>query len=298
MIINNSTLHAAFVGFKTAFNQGYAEAKMYADDIAMSVPSSAREETYAWLGQTPGLREWIGPRHVGGLASYSFTIKNRTFESTVAVPREDFQDDRYGLFGRYFSEMGYNTRRHKEQLIFGLLKDGFTGTGYDGQSFFDTDHPIVLNEAETLTVSNTQAGSDPAWFLLDTSRVVRPIIWQEREPYTFTSLTRESDHNVFFERQYLYGVHARVNCGYGLWQLAFGSKAALNEANYALARAAMMNLRADGGRLLGVMPTTLVVPPALEAAALHLLNTETKDGGGSNPWKGTAKLIVTPEVAE
>ena len=70
--------------------------------------------------------------------------------------------------------------------------------------------------------------------------------------------------------------------------------AALNEANSAAARAAMAELTADGGRKLGITPTVLVVPPALESAALHLLNTETKDGGGSNPWKGTAKLIVCP----
>jgi phage major head subunit gpT-like protein len=46
-----------------------------------------------------------------------------------------------------------------------------------------------------------------------------------------------------------------------------------------------------------VTVTVMVVPPALEDAALHLLNTETKDGGGSNPWKNTVELIVTPYVA-
>jgi phage major head subunit gpT-like protein len=59
----------------------------------------------------------------------------------------------------------------------------------------------------------------------------------------------------------------------------------------------MMGFKSDGGRFLGVNPTALVVPPELEEAALHLLNTETKDGGGSNPWKGTAEVIVTPYLA-
>ena len=56
----------------------------------------------------------------------------------------------------------------------------------------------------------------------------------------------------------------------------------------------MMTFNADGGRKLGVSPTVLVVPPALEEAALNLLNTEYGTGGASNPWKGTAQLIVTP----
>lgn len=197
-----------------------------------------------------------------------------------------------------FAQMGQDTRRHPEELVFSLLKSGFVTTGYDKQNFFDTDHPVQLEAAgAVVSVSNMQAGAGPSWFLLDTSQAVRPIIWQEREKYEFQSITSSNDQHVFMNDEYIYGVRARVNAGFGLWQLAFGSQADLTEVNYAAARAAMMDFRSDGGRILGVSPTVLVVPPALESAALHLLNTETKDGGGSNPWKGTAELIVTPYVA-
>jgi phage major head subunit gpT-like protein len=94
----------------------------------------------------------------------------------------------------------------------------------------------------------------------------------------------------------MYGVRARVNAGFGLWQLAFGSKDTLNAANYAAARAAMMDFRSDGGKVLGITPSVLVVPPALEEAAMRLVNSEFGTGGESNPWKGTAKVIVTPYV--
>lgn len=90
---------------------------------------------------------------------------------------------------------------------------------------------------------------------------------------------------------------ARLNAGFGLWQLGFGSKDSLDSTNYAAARAAMMIFRSENGRILGINPTTLVVPPSLEDAALHILNTENGEGGASNPWKGTAELIVTPFVA-
>ena len=63
---------------------------------------------------------------------------------------------------------------------------------------------------------------------------------------------------------------------------------------YAAARAAMMGFTADGGRKLGVSPTVLLVPPSLEEAGLNLLNTEFGAAGASNPWKGTARLIITP----
>ena len=105
---------------------------------------------------------------------------------------------------------------------------------------------------------------------------------------------RQGSEYVFSTDRYLYGIRARVNAGFGLWQLAYGSKQTLNAANYAAARAAMMGLTADGGRKLGVSPTILLVPPSLEEAGLNLVNTEFGAAGASNPWKGTAKLIVTP----
>jgi phage major head subunit gpT-like protein len=298
MITNPENIELAFKGFKTVYTDAYSRAPVNHTKAAMRVPSSAREETYGWLGQFPQMREWLtGEREVKDLEAHSFTITNRRFESTVSLTRADFDDDRLGVFSPMFQELGHLAGQHPDELVFGLLKDGFSETCYDGQYFFATDHPGVDANGDATTISNVQAGSEPAWFLLDTSRAVKPIIWQTRDDYEFESVTRPSDAQVFMTDTFLYGVRARVNAGYGLWQLAFGSKDVLSAANYTAARAAMQMLRGDKGRFLGVKPTALVVPPALEDDARKLLNTETNDGGGSNPWKATAELIVTPHVA-
>lgn len=34
---------------------------------------------------------------------------------------------------------------------------------------------------------------------------------------------------MFFQDEYLYGVNARYNTGYGLWQLAYGSTGTVEE---------------------------------------------------------------------
>lgn len=297
MLINGNALDLVFKGFKTVYTDAFMNAPVHWDKIAMTVPSASRDETYGWLGNFPQLREWIGPRHVHNLKAHSFKITNRKFESTISIERDDLSDDRLGVFKPAISEMGHLARQHPEELIFGLLTSGFSTTCFDGQYFFDADHPQTDSDGNKIVVSNVQAGSGPGWYLLDTSRAVRPIVWQEREAYDFQAKTSPTDDNVFMNDKYLYGVRARVNAGFGLWQLAFGSKAALTPANYALARAAMMDFRSDGGRILGINPTTLVVPPALEDAALHVVNTELTDTGGSNPWKGTANLIVSPFVS-
>ena len=148
----------------------------------------------------------------------------------------------------------------------------------------------------TASVSNTGGGSGTPWFLLDISRAIKPLVFQERLPYKLTALTEDKDDNVFWKDEYIYGVRARSNAGLGLWQLAYGSKQALDASSYAAARAAMQNLRGDGGRPLGIKPTLLVVPPSLEGEGRKLLNSELGSAGETNEWKGSAELLVTPWV--
>ncbi|MBK8441741.1 MAG: Mu-like prophage major head subunit gpT family protein [Rhodobacter sp.] len=226
-----------------------------------SLASGSRDETYGWIGNLPAMREWIGQRVVNNLSAYGFTITNRKFELTVSVGREDIEDDRLGTFKPAFAEMGGMARRHPDELIFELLKNGFTSPCFDGQNFFDTDHPVIGEDGTQSprlpipTAARARPGS--CW----TSRAVRPIIWQERVKYEFQSLTDDSDEEVFFNDRYIYGVRARVNAGFGLWQLARGSKQTLNFANYASARA---DAGLPGGwwSRSGVKPSVLVVAPA------------------------------------
>jgi len=297
MLINADNLELVYKGFKTVYTDAFLKAEPQWNKVAMETTSVSAEETYGWMGQFPQLREWIGERVIKNLESHAFRIENRKFESTVKVKREHISDDKLGVFKPAFSEMGHLAANHPEELVFNLLASGFETTCYDGQYFFDTDHEVLGPDEAPISVSNMQDGDGPGWFLLDTSRSVRPIIWQEREKYEFEAMDRATDEYVFKNDQFLYGVRARVNAGFGLWQLAYGSKAPLNEANYAAARAAMMGFRSDEGRILGVKPMLLIVPPSLEDAALRVVNTTFADGGGSNPWHQTAELLVTPYLA-
>lgn len=74
-----------------------------------------------------------------------------------------------------------------------------------------------------LLVAPELAEHGKQWYLLATRRGIRPLIFQEREKPHLISKTKEDDDNVFFTGNYLYGINARYNAGYGLWQLAYGS---------------------------------------------------------------------------
>ncbi|WP_312818151.1 Mu-like prophage major head subunit gpT family protein, partial [Pseudomonas sp.] len=139
-----------------------------------------------------------------------------------------------------------------------------------------------------VSVSNYQDGTGPAWYLLDVSRAIKPIIFQKRRNYDLKAMTKVDDEAVFMEDVYRYGVDARVNAGFGLWQFAYCSKAPFNAENYAAARAAMKAFKADGGRPLGVNPGLLVVPSSLEGPARKLV---VKDAEGGNEWAGSAEVL-------
>jgi len=141
VVINQNTLQSVYTGFNTVFQQAYDGAATILRQLAVIVPSSTRQEEYKWLGQFPGLREWIGERVVKDLSVDGFVIKNRDFEATVAVDRNDIEDDTIGLYRPMIEQLGESAKQHPDELIFDLLVKGFASNGFDGVTFFSLSHP-------------------------------------------------------------------------------------------------------------------------------------------------------------
>ena len=88
--------------------------------------------------------------------------------------------------------------------------------------FINGSRNTMQGTAKPLVVPQL-AGNDSAWFLLSTSRPLKPLIYQERKKAKFVSLTAETDSNVFMKRTFIYGAESRGNAGFGFWQMAYGS---------------------------------------------------------------------------
>jgi phage major head subunit gpT-like protein len=297
MKITVAALLAMNVGFRADFQNAFGAVPKMKDRVAKTVPSSGTSNVYGWLKGLSGMREWLGPRLVDNLSEASYTIANRHFEKTVGVDRNHIEDDQLGIYKDAFAIMGEGAARLPEELVWGLLKDGFTTNCWDGQSFFDTDHPILDKDGNNTTYANTDGGSGTPWFLICSNRPLKPIIYQERKPVEFVAKDRPEDENVFNNRQFVYGADMRCNVGYGLPQTAWGSKQTLNAANYAIARAAIQNMKGDGGAPLGLVPDLLIVPPSLESAARKIVGNQMNDAGATNEWYGTAEPLIVPWLA-
>ena len=138
---------------------------------------------------------------------------NRSFESTISVRRNDIEDDRLGVFAPMFGQMAHLSAQHPEELIFGILRDGFLNKCHDGEFFFDTDHPTLDVNGAATTWSNMQTGAGPAWFLLDTAQGIKPLVWQEREACTFGAVDKSTDVYVFQNDEFLFGIRVPSECG-------------------------------------------------------------------------------------
>ena len=290
MIVNPQNLRGIYVGFNTLFNRALTTVTPLYTEVATVTPSTTDAETYAWLGDIPGMREWIGDREVQNLSASDYTIKNKDFELTIGIDRNAIGDDKIGLFNPSIEMLGQSAAMHPDKLVFSLLKNGFNEKCFDGKAFFSSEHMIgkskvsnkgtaklsldayVAARAGMMSLTNSKgepldlipnrlvvppalekaalditeadfingtrntmqgtakplvvpqlAGSDTAWFLLCTTRPIKPLIYQQRKKVKFVSKTNETDDNVFMSKTFLYGADSRGNAGFGFWQMAYGS---------------------------------------------------------------------------
>lgn len=291
MVFNQATLESLTRAFTTIFNKSLEETQTFWQRIAMEVPSSTSEMVYAWMKSIPGMREWLGDRVINRLGETGYSIVNKSYELTLGVERTRIEDDQYGVYNALIAEMARSVKTHPDTLIFGLLAAGFSEICSDGQYFFDTDHPVGAG-----TVSNMQAGSGSAWYLMDTTRAIKPLVNQVRKRPEFVAKNKLDDDNVFMRSEFLYGTDSRGNAGFGLWQLAFASKADLTAANFKTLRTSMSSQKNDHGQPLAIKPNLLLVPPTLEDAAKEIILPE-QINGTTNTLRNSVEILVVPYLS-
>ena len=298
MIINRENMDTLASGFQSSYMEGLTakQALTGIAQVANELMSGTAAEVYAWLKQFPQMKEWVGERIVENVEQQGQTVKNRDFELTIGVDRNHIQDDQYGVYGQLFSGMGAAAAGHQAELVFAQLKDGFTNTCFDGQSFFDADHPVGDGTTSNLLDPADVNNAVTPWYLCDLSMAItRPIVLQMRKrPDNIVRMDKDEDANVFMRKEFLYGIDARYAAAYGFWQGIVGSRLALNTDNYKTAYQMIEAQEGDKGRPLGLSPTHLIVPPSLRGDAMEIVNAMLTENGGTNVWGGTTELIVSP----
>ncbi|HAE76486.1 Mu-like prophage major head subunit gpT family protein [Morganella morganii] len=149
MIVNKANLAPLFIGIKQTFNNALTQAPATWEKIAMKVPSTGKAEQYNWLNAFPAMKKWVGEKAVKSLAAHKYTIVNDDWEATVEVDRNDIEDDQTGQYAIQAKAAGRSAGMLPDEIVYDLVNLGFERPCYDGQYFFDTDHPVG-----NLSVSN------------------------------------------------------------------------------------------------------------------------------------------------
>lgn len=110
------------------------------NDISNYFTSDQSSEKYAWLGQSPAMREWIGGRNAKGLRENPWQIANKHFEATLDILKKDLRRDKTGQAMVRIQELAQRSNSHWASLLSALILTGASSYCYDGKYFFATDH--------------------------------------------------------------------------------------------------------------------------------------------------------------
>lgn len=158
LIVNRDTLTNIFINLKTTFNKAFEAAPSDWMKTAMLVPSGSSQNDYTWLSMFPRMRKWIGEKAVKALAAFKYTLVNDDWEATVEVNRNDIEDDNLGIYAPQAQMAGFSARQLPDEIVADLKNNAFTSNCYDGQFFYDTDHPVGAGTASNkLTVALSAA---------------------------------------------------------------------------------------------------------------------------------------------
>ncbi|ECF2921342.1 hypothetical protein E2G76_13435 [Salmonella enterica subsp. enterica serovar Manhattan] len=298
MLVNGQSLKGLEANIKASFQKAFKGAKPLYPRLATEVPSSTRQNVYGWISGFPSLREFLGERVIKNLRAYKYSIENRKFESTVAIKRDDIEDDQFGLYASLFSDMGEAAAVHPDELLFDLLRTGNERQGFDGQYFFDPEHPV--NDKGGFHSNYLRVQDDelfkPAnsWYLLNTDRAIKPFIWQVRSPYEIKTVSDDDERSVFMREEYLYGIRARANMGYGFWQQAVRADVELTSHSFEKAYALMVSQKDDNNRPLRIKPNILLVGESNRVNAFRAVQADKFSNGEPNPNYNLVEVVVSP----
>lgn len=144
-MLNSSKIAAATQGFRAVFFSALAAGQLDAivAKLASRIQTSNEEETYGWLEQISGMREFAGDAQINKIAANSYTIRNKEYEHTVEVKVRDVENDSLGQYSKLFQAMADGAISHDGEMIADLLVNGFSRPCYDGGNFFNTNHKYL-----------------------------------------------------------------------------------------------------------------------------------------------------------
>ena len=152
MNITPETMDALFFSFNALMQKGLGTAWTGWNKFASVIHSSTGIEKYPSTVIGSGMREWVGERVVNAVKGKLLEVRNKDFEHTVGVSRNDIEDDMIGFYNALFTDLGIEAGSLWGKLATEALCKA--GKWADGADFFSASRKI-----EKVPVNNVVAGA-------------------------------------------------------------------------------------------------------------------------------------------
>jgi phage major head subunit gpT-like protein len=106
------------------------------ESLFMGTYAKTGKGDYAWLGDIPGVREWIGSKVYGDLSKYTYSITNKRWYNGFAVHKDAFRRDELDSVRPRVQMLVAGIESWKAEMIIQFLLNGETELAFDGLPFF------------------------------------------------------------------------------------------------------------------------------------------------------------------
>ena len=124
---------------QAAFWQSYETSVDIMDGLVQRIESDSDQETYPGLQYAPRPREMEGSRTHRTVPSFSYSITNAQWESTIDFSYQQWRYGKLGAVQSVLSSMGEKARAYPSRLIATLMNGGDGSTAHPGSSNFYDD---------------------------------------------------------------------------------------------------------------------------------------------------------------
>lgn len=150
-LLNKVKLSAAFDTASAVFGNALKSAQATWREWAGSLSSDTSTESYHWVELLVAIREWIGERVINAAKGEKWVVENKPYEGTYGLDIDDINDDKLGMLKPLTDSLAGAASYHPENLLGQVALLGFSTVCYDGQYFFDSDHPSLSGDGTTFS---------------------------------------------------------------------------------------------------------------------------------------------------
>lgn len=152
----------SFIGpvLRNDFYEAYYQALEGADQkgvdlLATTVGVAGNVANFPFAGDIPQMQRWTDERAYDAFSTYSYSVTlGDPWEETVAIKRTALRDDMTGQLRQRARDLGSVAISNRLKQLIAALEGGSSAAGYDGKSFFASDHPAKAVDGTATTYAN------------------------------------------------------------------------------------------------------------------------------------------------